>query len=250
MTDSEQYTFDNLIKPVWVNTFWVRNALEQDEAIGKMAMKLNGAHSHFWGTTQKFALDSAVMGICKIYDTRSQRNKKCTVYEILKFLERSISEEHFRYLDQEKLKTMGFEDDALNRITSGSLGFEERKSLLLCSLRGLLPTPNLKIQLDRLFTYRDKALAHQDRIDDALKEQFKSLPSLADMGALNDAAGKLCELVSPLFFNTGLFRNSGPSNWMSTLNVIKKFLNISFDDPNKTASENYKEQEDFYRRLP
>jgi hypothetical protein len=87
--DTEHPLMD-LVRPVWVNTHWVKNALEQYEDLSQYAEELNKVHGHFWGITQKFALDSAVMGICKLYDTTNRRFKKYTIPELISHTWRRI----------------------------------------------------------------------------------------------------------------------------------------------------------------
>lgn len=67
-----------LLNPVWANTFWVKNALELYEGVTQHADKL-AEHGHFFGLVQKYAVDGAVLGLCRLFDRSNPQHKKDTI---------------------------------------------------------------------------------------------------------------------------------------------------------------------------
>jgi hypothetical protein len=76
---------------------------------------------------------------------------------------------------------------------------------------------------------------------------MQSLPSLEDMHMLNDWAKNFCHLMVKIFVQDTCLVPSVVSSRMATLNSIAKVLGKNFDDPIKSASENWAERERFYK---
>ena len=57
-----------------------------------------------------------------------------------------------------------------------------------------MPDPK-NSSLTTLFDYGNKFVAHQERLNDAVKEQLRYLPSLYEMEKLNEWTSNFCELA-------------------------------------------------------
>ena len=78
------------LDPVWFNTFWVKNALGLYEGVSKHADELNVNYGHFFGVIQRISLDSAVLGICKLFDKGSPSYQKDTIPELFYYLKKHL----------------------------------------------------------------------------------------------------------------------------------------------------------------
>lgn len=233
----------SMARPVWYNTYWVKNALEQYEAIFEHAGDLNHSHKHFWGLTQKFALEAAAVNLCKIYDNSCKKYSKHTVYELFDYLQKNISSENVANIQRNDLIAIGIRKKIATQITkkiTTNNKFEEAKAQLIAAIQDAFPKRDSGTTIDKLFIFRDKVLVHQEQLEDALKEQVNSLPLLEDMFALNDWANKFCKFFVNIFEPNTALLDSSTSARMATKNVIKEILGITFDD------KNYEEQRDFF----
>lgn len=257
MNDELEKNVMDLVKPVWSNTYWVRNALDQYDAIAKYATELNEVHGRFWGITQKFSIDAAVVGLCKVYDSTNKRYQKHTIYELNIFLKNSLSSDHARNIQFrvgiEELVALGIGNAEANKIVasfSDLENFESAKEDFFTFIENVIPKyqENDGSTLERLFKFRDKTLAHQEQLSDELKEQLASLPSLEDMHKLNEWADNFCKLFVHILSPSTSLINSCTSSYMATLNTVKKVLGKTFDDPNKSTTENWNDRNEFYKR--
>ncbi len=57
-TQTQQLDGAETLYNIWLNVYWARDYLAQYEAIAENALELNKFNGHFWGITQKSALDS------------------------------------------------------------------------------------------------------------------------------------------------------------------------------------------------
>jgi hypothetical protein len=240
-----------LVEPLVSNAYWVKSSIDMYDAISVHAVALNERHAHFFGLVQKFALDSAVLGICKMFDTSNKRYKKNTVPELFDYLERNLTSAYVQRLRPQLLVDLGVgEKDArsvVNALQRGS-DFEEAKRRMLTLIGGVMPTVEQSPALEKLFVARNKAIAHQEQLDEALKEELKFLPSLADMEKLGRWVRDFCKLLYCVLTPDTALVDSVVSARMAALNVAARLLGKDFDDASKTAEENFRDWEAFYKR--
>ena len=218
------------LDPVWFNAYWVKNALELYEGVSKHAEQLNTNYGHFFGLAQKFSLDSAVLGISKLFDTGNTRYEKDTVPALFAYMRSHFTDAYTVRLKIETLTALGMTEDQSNRY-AGELrtAFAETKDNFLNAIETLMPNIKTNDALGRLVTARNKIIAHQEHLSDALKEELKYLPSLADMEKLNKWSIDFCLLsINLLTPNVTLIPN-GASARMAALNVAAKLLERNFD---------------------
>jgi hypothetical protein len=103
-----------------------------------------------------------------------------------------------------------------------------------------MPAPE-NSSLKTLVGYRNKFVAHQERVNDAVKEQLRYLPSLDEMTKINEWANNFCQLVACVLTDTS-FLSNGPSARMAALHVVAKVLDIDLD------RASYQEREAFYKK--
>ena len=73
------------LKPVWTNTYWIKNALDLCAGIWKHGAEIPPQHHHFFVLVQEFALRSAVLDTCKLYDHGNRRFAKHTILDLLQY---------------------------------------------------------------------------------------------------------------------------------------------------------------------
>ncbi len=234
---------------VWLNTFNVTNAINVYGALGKHAQELNKYHASFWGLTQRFSMNSAVMSICKLYDVSNKHFIKNTVPRLFNYLEDNLQITNAPSIQAERLIKIGVPADTASEIVlrlNKRDTFDAAKKEMLAEILSHLPSAKSDKSLKRIFTVRNKSLAHQEELDNVLEEQVKFLPSLEEMERLNNWAIHFCELLSDVF-NQQLPVTSKCSH-MATKNVIKKFLGLNFDDPSLTEMDNFEARKRFYAK--
>jgi hypothetical protein len=79
------------LKPVWTNTYWIKNALDLCAGIWKHGAEIPPQHHHFFALVQEFALRSAVLDTCKLYDHSNRRFAKHTIPDLLQYARRITS---------------------------------------------------------------------------------------------------------------------------------------------------------------
>lgn len=247
---STQEEAHNLVTPLWHNAYWVRNSLEQWQAINKHAQIIKGKHEHFWGLTQKTALDHAIICLARMYDDNSQ-HKVHSVYEVIKFLESQLIFEmtrSFSFIATElKLDFLSNKKNAL--LFKEADNFAKDKVKLLNMIRASQPSRKKGSPLAKVLAYRSKFVAHQEILTLVDAQSFSELPKLEELYELNNWANNLSCLVLSMFIPNTYYEKEGtPSAFMATSNVVRKYLNITFDDPDKTPQENSRDQREFYTR--
>ena len=55
------------LKPVWTNTYWIKNALDLCAGIWKHAAEIPSQHHHFFALVQEFAVRCAVLDLSLIH---------------------------------------------------------------------------------------------------------------------------------------------------------------------------------------
>jgi hypothetical protein len=231
-----------ILNGVWANTYWVKNALELYEGITQHAADLD-AHTHFFALVQQFSLDAAALGICKLFDRSTPTYKKNTVPELVDYLTNNFTDDYVSRLDIRTLENLGICKADANYIVNnfhrgGAL--TAAKTNLLNLIRKTMPAPE-NSSLKTLVGYRNKFVAHQERVNDAVKEQLRYLPSLDEMTKINEWANNFCHLVAYVLTDTS-FLSNGPSARMAALHVVAKVLDIDLD------RASYQEREAFYKK--
>jgi hypothetical protein len=119
---------------------------------------------------------------------------------------------------------------------------------MLTLFDSVMPTVERSPALAKLFAARNKVIAHQEQLDEALKEELKFLPSLEDMEKLAQWVRDFCKLLYCVLTPDTMLVDSVASARMAALNVAAKILGKDFDDPSKSPDQNYREREAFYKR--
>ena len=231
------------LNAVWLNVYWVRNYLAQYEVIAEYATELNKDKGHFWGITQKSALDLTVLNICKLFDTTNNRYPKDTIPSILQYFRSTMERNHISSLDLGLLKKLSIPESIIQRIndlqkidessrdTSFSIDvltgvFDKFKNDLISSIEGIYLPAQSNPKLERLFNYRDKALAHQERegSDQVLNKLSRKLPSLEEINDIAMWSENFCVFTNKIFSEDEELPSFIPYSAQETRDVIKKFL--------------------------
>jgi hypothetical protein len=107
------------LKPVWLNTYWVKNALGLCEGIWKHGDDLH-QHQHFFGLVHNFTVSAGVLGICKLFDRSSPRYDKDTIPDLFDYVKVNLTDAYVSRLDPKTLIDFGVCDcGAATRIVSG-----------------------------------------------------------------------------------------------------------------------------------
>lgn len=226
-----------LVMPIWKNVEKVQTALGFYEGIGQYAKEINEkGRGHFFGYCQQHALDAAVLGICKMYETRRDVHG-------LKLLAKHLND-NFRIakprnVDSKLLGLLGLSEfeNSLYAINTSALSED-----LVTKCIGRMPTQENDDSLKKLFQYRNGYAAHQ-----AVNNNESKLPPIEEMERLNNWAKGLCELIVDCFSGNIALGDSCKSGRMAVLNVIKKALDKNFNDPSKTVYENWQDELKFYK---
>ena len=168
-----------ILNGVWFNAYWVENALGLYEGITRHAVEL-AEHSHFIALVQQFSLDAAALGVCKLFDRSTPHFQKNTVPELMDYLTRHFTDDYISRLDITALTALGVpHDDACNIVMKFHRGVDlpKTKADLLKLLNSRMPN-NETAALKTLLTYRNKFVAHQERVSDVMRAQVADLPSL------------------------------------------------------------------------
>lgn len=230
-----------LVIPIWGNICWINAALDQYDAIGKHAVELKETTTYaFWGNTQRFSLDWAVIGICKLYDTSNRSYKKYTIPELIECISPLFKSDHRSRLCAQSTYNFHFLNDKENLVFSAfndASKFDEARGNLVSKLKEIISDKMQESSLKRLSTYRDKFLAHHEQVDEILKEALKSLPPLEEIRKLNHLASEFCQFSANIFIpDTTLLDLNRRRSCMNTLNVIARDLEKNLDDPNDLAN--------------
>lgn len=158
------------LDPIWLNAFWIKNALGLYEGVSKHADELSVNYDHFFGVIQRISLDYAVLGICKLYDKGSLSYQKDTVIELFSYLKTHLVETYVIRAKVETLTALGMPKPNAEQILEDlRSGFDVTRITFLQNINSLMPSKEPHSPLDKLFTYRNKILAHQERLDQFLR---------------------------------------------------------------------------------
>jgi hypothetical protein len=164
------------------------------------------------------------------------------------YLTRHFTYDYTSRLDIATLTALGIsQDDACSIVMNFHHGVEspKTKAHLLHLLNISMPN-NETAALKTLVMYRNKFVAHQERVSDVVKEQVAGLPSLDAMEKINEWASNFCQLIACVLTNMSLSLNCGPSARIAVLNVVAKALGKDFHPSKDGAS--YQEWKTFYGR--
>ena len=236
------------LTPVWRNTYWIKNALELCEGIWQHAGEIPEQYHHFFGLVHNFALQSVLLDICKLFDRSNRRFAKDTIPDLMNYAKNQFTEAYASRLDTRNLVDLGVSDADAQRIVQGLNtrgNYSQARDDLFSNIERLMPTRENNPTLEKLFLVRDKVVAHQERLDCALHERMKHLPSLDDMEKVNDWSSNLCQLIACMLTNETLLPH-GVSARMAALKVVAKVLDKKFD-PEKGGAA-YEEWVAFYKK--
>jgi hypothetical protein len=96
-----------LLKPVWTNTYWIKNALDLCEGIWQRGAEIPPRHHHFFALVQEFALRSAVLDTCKLYDHSNRRFAKDTIPALLQYAKDYFTDIYICRVDEKQLVNLG-----------------------------------------------------------------------------------------------------------------------------------------------
>lgn len=216
----------------------------QWEGIAERAPELNKEHGHFWFLTQKFALEAAIIGVCKLYDDGNKKHSGHTVGKPLIYLTENLTLETCLTIEKTDLTALTIKEDTATRIISDfrdcNHNFEDAKQHLIRAIEQIIPNKESDPHLKKIFTFRNKVVAHQEQLAACTKDDLKDLPPLEEMTRLNERAFKFCQFFAHVFVpNTDLGYPSICAR-MITLNVVKRYLKIDFS--------NHEQETAFYAR--
>ncbi len=223
-----------IVGPVWLNTYWVENALGICEGLWVHAEELNVDHGHFFALVTKYVIDSAVLGICKLYDLSNPQYKKDTVSNLREHLSNHFTAVYAPRLDAGTLIDLGASEDAAGQIVVGLRAgndFSATKTKIFTIIDENMPRNECSPPLKRLFTHRNKSIAHQQQLatlTTLVAEELKELPSLDEMLTLNKWASDFCRLVVRLTSNETLLPHAVSAR-IAALNVVAKVLGKNLD---------------------
>jgi hypothetical protein len=236
------------LKPVWSNAFWIKNALDLCEGIWQHADDIPPQHHHFFTLVEKFSVDAVVLGICKLFDRSNRRYDKDTIPELLDYAKAHLTDAYVTRLDTHVLIDLGVGDTEASDIVTGfntKLSFPQMRDTLFDLLNDLMPTCKSNSPLEQIFLFRDKVIAHQERVGFALADKLKYLPCVDDMEKINDWASNFCKLICCIMTNETMLSHAVSAR-MAALHVVAKVLDKHFDSATDGAS--YQEREAFFRK--
>jgi hypothetical protein len=237
-----------VVGPVYSNTYAVANGLGICEGIWKHAEELNSDHRHFFGLVTRYAVDAAVLGICKLYDSSNSKYSKDTVLTLNDHLRSHLNATYTKRINTELLVELGASEKAAHAIAAGlhsGADFSQSKEKLFDLIDRHMPQANEGAPLRRLFTHRNKVIAHQQQLRSLtalVREELKSLPSLDEMEQLNNWAMAFCRLIVAALSNETLLPHPVSAR-IAALNVAAKVLGKSFGIQDHVA------EKAFYSRL-
>ncbi len=241
----ELVDLDKFIDPIWLNTYWVHQALGVYEAIGTQAKIVNSDKnkSHFWGMSQQFALSHAVIVLFKIYDPSNKSHFKHCLPKAYELLKQRLYKTGLSHVEIYQLTNLGFTqqeaEHVCEQIKNNRLNLDND---FLNILKSRMPDVN-DSAFKRIQEFRNSIGAHQKVLSE---EDKKELPSLEDMERLNLWAEHFCQLLASIIGNRTLIDHTTPCGRMSTLNAIKAAYRLDF---NFDTADGRAAHEAFYNRV-
>jgi hypothetical protein len=155
---SDQEIYEEIIIPVLGNVVNVYQALSVFDAVSEKAGEINKTKFKiFFHYAHRVSLEYAILCLCKLYDTRSKKYPKFTVYSLRDSIENDISENSFPTLDKELLENIEFSKDVILTLSNPASSSKTRKTEFLCALKNSDWMSDQKNKtLEFCFTFRDK----------------------------------------------------------------------------------------------
>jgi hypothetical protein len=194
---------------------------------------------------QEFAVRSAVLDICKLYDQSNRRFAKDTIPALWQYAKDNFTSTYIRRVEKKQLVDLGLcTEDATLIVHGFKAGSDSSatKDRLFARLEPLLPARATNSTLEKLFLVRDKVIAHQEQLTAAVHEMVKYLPSVDEMVKLNAWSMSFCQFMACLLSNE-TFLPHPVSARMAALHVVAKILGKDFE-----TGANYDECEAFFRK--
>jgi hypothetical protein len=233
------------LKPVWTNTYWIKNALDLCQGIWQHGAEIPPQYHHFFALVQEFALRSAVLDTCKLYDHSNRRFAKDTIPDLLQYAKDHFTDTYICRVEGKQLVDLGVCVQDARLIVHGfkaGSDYSATKDRLFALLEPLLPARATNSTLEKLFLVRDKVVAHQEQLTDAVHELVKDLPSLGEMEKVNAWSMSFCEFIACLLSNES-FAPHAVSARMAALHVVAKILGKDFE-----SGGCYSERKAFFKK--
>lgn len=234
---------ERLIWPLMVNAKQVKDGIGVYEAIARNAKAINKTqHKFYFALSQRNALQLAVLGIAKIYDSTSKSFKKHTVYELEKYFLAHWKKVQLRWLSQDMIKFLGIaEQEALALMSSDEeIRFGKFKELQ-DKLTNTIPRYEKDEALTKIINYRHKFVSHQELLNNVLQKTYSELPEFDEFKRLALFSEEYAGFIGSTFTRTAFLPSGTPSAKTATLNVIKKVLDLDFDIHTPAGYDAYKE---------
>jgi hypothetical protein len=148
-------------------------------------------------------------------------------------------------LDEKQLIDLGLAaDDATPIVEAFKAGsnVSATKDRLFALVEPLLPALVNNSALQKLFIVRDKVVAHQEQLTDAMHELVKDLPSLDELEKLNEWSMSFCQFITCLLSNE-TFAPHAVSARMAALHIVAKLLGKDFE-----SDTSYEEWEAVFKK--
>lgn len=195
------------LKIVWNNIYLVEDNLALFETIGINSINLRDDNDHFWFRIQKCAIDIAVLTICKLFDDSNKSYEKYTIPDLINNFGKEILKKSKLYDD--KHITIFKNDKNMDHVISNWKD----------------ACPDLKLpSLHKLLKYRNKILAHQEKVKPEESDVMRKLPSINEMLQLVNMAKNLCEFINNFLFPDEPLPEYIPYAGSTTKNVIDIYL--------------------------
>jgi len=214
------------LKPVWLNVYWIQNALELCEGLWQHAGDIPRKYHHFFGLVHDFTIRSAILDLCKLFDRSSRRHAKDTIPDLMNYAKGHITDAYASRLEVGVLIDLGIgkkaADEIIRKLAARSDRAQQLHSLF-SAIEARIPTCQNNRTLEKLFLIRDKVVAHQERLDCARQEEVQQLPSLDDLEKLNHWSSSFCQLIACTLTNE-TFAPHTVSARMAALDVVVRVL--------------------------
>ena len=188
MMGKSQEELASIARQVFFNAIKAEDALGVFESVQKFGDKIirKTNHGEFFFLIKAHALDALILSLCRIYDKPSdKRNKKYTLADLKECIEKENWCNEYVLLGNIK----------------PSEGFKKKNKEETCEIiNEIWKTKDNNSAIKDLFSIRDKAIAHQDKLS---SEDFQ-MPSYKEIDELIEWAKRFCRLFANIFQDTQL----------------------------------------------
>lgn len=200
-------------KKIFEKAIDAKRALEQFEAIGNMASKINETEFKFYfGFTQKVMLDFSIVKLCALYDNSSKRYKKNTMFELINYIEENKNFVDYNIIHHSYNNSCKY----LWELDDQNL---EKKDLegFLSIIRNIVDDyVKNNVDFKKIQDYRDKYVAHSEQVLVKISE----LPSLESINKLISIAENLSICVYERLFESQMWVSSTIFDLSSTIMLL------------------------------